>query len=352
MSDAVAAPARSGRRQFAPFTRCTRSSLNQPPLQDCSCTQVRPVRAGRRLGAWGHDMAWFENEDPPAYVVLIRQRRESKAASQLWQRVFAVGVSGSAAAASKGRTRCSMLPIRPGIGRKLRRRARTPSRLNEFKAQELGQSRNGTRSAQYELAYRQGGFRFPSDGIVPRSPKEVLEGYGHSRARGASLANNCLLARRPDRAGVRVRATLRLGLGFSRHRPGSGHSRDALDQEVRHPWEQGRCARSSRHLKQRGLLESTCSSIWAAEFARTPFPRKGRTSKGKILGATTIPDCFTHVARQCGGLRRRLQSRRRPTQAWAWRRQGQSSTSHDLQAPSCTSSRASTTPSLTLSPMP
>jgi hypothetical protein len=73
--------------------------------------------------------------------------------------------------------------------------------LNEAQARELGHPETLTRIAQYELAFRMQ-MSVPEVMDISQEPQHVLEAYG-AQPGGASLANNCLLARRLVEQGVR-----------------------------------------------------------------------------------------------------------------------------------------------------
>ena len=113
-----------------------------------------------------------------------------------------------------------------GMDRELRRLTLDALRdLNELQAKELGHPETLTRIVQYELAFRMQ-TAVPEVMDISREPKAMLEAYGASPAR-ASFANNCLLARRLVEQGRALRAALRLGLGFPRHRAPARTSRTA-----------------------------------------------------------------------------------------------------------------------------
>src|SRR5207237_7936004 len=175
----------------------------------------------------------------------------------------------------------------PGMDRQMRRRTLDVMRaLNETQARELGHPETATRIAQYELAYRMQ-ISVPEVMDISRESKDTLEAYG-AKPGEASLANNCLLARRLIEQGVRFVQLNDWGWDYN----GTGPKEDIRDGLT------SKCATMDKpvaalikDLKQRGLLESTLI-IWGGEFGRTPF-REGRTSKSNVLGRDHYPDCFT-----------------------------------------------------------
>ena len=174
-----------------------------------------------------------------------------------------------------------------GLPRHLRRAGLdTLNKLNRIQAEELGSPETLTRIAQYEMAFRMQSS-VPEVMDISKEPKHILEAYG-AQPGGASLANNCLLARRLVEKGVRFVHLFDWGWDF--HGTGAGL---ALGKGLR-----DKCATKDkpvaaliRDLKQRGLLEDTLV-VWGGEFGRTPF-REGRTAKGKNLGRDHYPDVFT-----------------------------------------------------------
>jgi hypothetical protein len=150
----------------------------------------------------------------------------------------------------------------------------------------MGHPETLTRIAQYELAFRMQ-MAVPEVMDISREPAHVLEAYG-AQPGAASLANNCLLARRLIEQGVRYVQLFDWGWDFHGTRPAED-IRDGLTQK---------CATMDKpvaaliqDLKARGLLDTTLV-IWGGEFGRTPF-REGRTSKSNVLGRDHYPDCFT-----------------------------------------------------------
>jgi hypothetical protein len=158
--------------------------------------------------------------------------------------------------------------------------------LNEVQARDMGHPETETRIAQYELAFRMQ-VSVPEVMDISREPPQVLEAYG-AKPGEASLANNCLLARRLIEQGVRFVQLFDWGWDF--HGTGPGEDiRDGLTKK---------CATMDkpvaaliRDLKQRGLLDETLI-VWGGEFGRTPF-REGRTAGGSLLGRDHFPDCYT-----------------------------------------------------------
>ena len=160
--------------------------------------------------------------------------------------------------------------------------------LNHKASEKFAHPETLTRIAQYELAYRMQ-TSVPEVMDISKESKKTLEAYG-AQVGGASLGNNCLLARRLAEKGVRFVQLFDWGWDFHGTNP-KEDIRDGLTKK---------CATMDKpisalikDLKERGLFDETLIII-GGEFGRTPF-REGRTSRGKVLGRDHFPDCYTMV---------------------------------------------------------
>jgi hypothetical protein len=244
-------------------------------------------RSGRpAMGSWVTYGLGSENENLPGYVVLISSGVQPNGGKNSFGSGFLPSVFQGVQCRSKGDP--VLYASDPaGMDRALRRKSLDALRdLNELQAQELGHPETVTRIAQYELAFRMQ-VAVPEVMDITRESQETLDAYG-AKPGEASLANNCLLARRLVEQGVRFVQLFDWGWDFHGTAP---------DQDIRDGLT-NKCATMDppiaallKDLKQRGLLDSTLV-IWGGEFGRTPF-REGRTSKGNVLGRDHYPDCFT-----------------------------------------------------------
>ena len=244
-------------------------------------------RSGRpSLGAWVTYGLGSENENLPGFVVLISSGVQPNGGKSSFGSGFLPSVYQGVQCRSQGDP-VLYVSNPQGMDREMRRMTLDALRdLNAIQARELGHPETLTRIAQYELAFRMQ-MAVPEAMDISREPKHILEAYG-AEPGAASLANNCLLARRLIERGVRHVQLFDWGWDFHGTGPGTG-LRDGLTKK---------CATMDRpvaalikDLKQRGLLEETLI-IWGGEFGRTPF-REGRTSKGGVLGRDHFPDCYT-----------------------------------------------------------
>ena len=252
--------------------------------------------AGRpSMGSWVSYGLGSENQDIPAFVALISSGVQPNGGKNSFGSGFLPSVFQGVQCRSQGDPVLYVTDPK-GMPRNLRRSGLdTLNALNRLQADELGSPETITRIAQYEMAYRMQ-TSVPEVMDISNEPKNILEDYG-AQPGGASLANNCLLARRLVEKGVRFVHLFDWGWDF--HGTGAG---TALGDGLRN-----KCATMDkpvaaliRDLKQRGLFEETLI-VWGGEFGRTPF-REGRTAKGKNLGRDHYPDVFT-VMMAGGGLK-------------------------------------------------
>lgn len=244
-------------------------------------------RSGRpSMGSWVSYGLGSENANLPGFVVLISSGVQPNGGKNSFGSGFLPSVYQGVQCRSQGDP-VLFVSNPPGMDRDLRRTSLDALKdLNELQAAEFGHPETLTRIAQYELAYRMQ-TSVPEVMDISNEPKHVLEAYGATPG-GASLANNCLLARRLTEAGVRFVQLFDWGWDFHGTGAGTGLT-DGLTNK---------CATMDKpiaalikDLKQRGLLDETLI-VWGGEFGRTPF-REGRTAKSKVLGRDHYPDCFS-----------------------------------------------------------
>lgn len=245
-----------------------------------------PIAGRPSMGSWTTYGLGTENQDLPGFVVLISSGTQPNGGKNSFGSGFLPSVYQGVQCRSKGDpVLYSSDPA--GMDRKMRRASLDALRdLNEIQAEEMGHPETLTRISQYELAYRMQ-TSVPEVMDISKESKKTLENYG-AEVGGASLANNCLLARRLIESGVRFVQLFDWGWDFH----GTGAATGITDGLT------DKCATMDKpvaalinDLRERGLLEDTLI-VWGGEFGRTPF-REGRTSKSKILGRDHFPDAFT-----------------------------------------------------------
>jgi hypothetical protein len=240
------------------------------------------------FGAWTTYGLGSENQDLPGYVVLISSGTQPNGGKNSFSAGFIPSVYQGVQCRSKGDP-VLYVSDPPGMDRGLRRASLDALRdLNQKASEKFAHPETLTRIAQYELAYRMQAS-VPDVMDISKESKKTLEAYG-AQVGGASLGNNCLLARRLAEKGVRFVQLFDWGWDFHGTNP-KEDIRDGLTKK---------CATMDKpiaalikDLKERGLFDETLIII-GGEFGRTPF-REGRTSKGKVLGRDHFPDCYTMV---------------------------------------------------------
>ena len=245
-----------------------------------------PISGRPSMGSWVTYGLGTENEDLPGFVVLISSGVQPNGGKNSFGSGFLPSVYQGVQCRSKGDP--VLYSSNPsGMDRSMRRKTLDALRdLNEKQASEMGHPETLTRISQYELAFRMQ-TSVPEVMDISRESPKTLEAYG-AQPGEASLANNCLLARRLVESGVRFVQLFDWGWDFHGTRADTGitdgltNKCATMDKPV---------AALIRDLKQRGLLEDTLI-VWGGEFGRTPF-REGRTAKSKILGRDHYPDAFT-----------------------------------------------------------
>jgi hypothetical protein len=238
------------------------------------------------MGSWVTYGLGSSNENLPGFIVLLSGGKTPDAGKSAWGSGFLPSVYQGVQCRSQGDP-VLYVSDPPGMDRKTRRRSLDALKdLNELQAHELGNAETLTRIAQYELAYRMQ-TSVPEVMDISREPAHVLAAYG-AQPGGASLANNCLLARRLLEQGVRFVHLFDWGWDF--HGTGPGEDiRDGLTKKA--ATFDKPAAALIEDLEQRGLLEDTLI-LCTGEFGRTPF-REGRTAGGSILGRDHFPDCYS-----------------------------------------------------------
>ncbi len=244
-------------------------------------------RAGRpSMGSWVSYGLGAENEDLPAFVVLISSGVQPNGGKSSFGSGFLPSVYQGIQCRSKGDP-VLFASNPPGMDQRLRRMTLdTLGELNAIQAESMGHPETQTRISQYELAYRMQ-TSVPQVMDISKESQATLDAYG-AKPGDSSLANNCLLARRLVESGVRFVQLFDWGWDFHGTGPGEGigdgltKKCETMDKPV---------AALIEDLHQRGLLEETLI-VWGGEFGRTPF-REGRTAKSDVLGRDHYPDCFT-----------------------------------------------------------
>jgi hypothetical protein len=239
--------------------------------------------AGRpSLGAWVHYGLGSDNDNLPAFVVLITP---GKVDQPLYARLWGSGFLPSqhqGVQFRSGKDPVLYLANPAGVTNESRRALLDRLRdLQQHAAERNGDAEADGRIAQYEMAYRMQ-TSVPGVMDVSKEPAATFELYGEDARRPGTFAANCLLARRLAEQGVKFIQLYHQG--WDQH--------DNLPRNIRRQCEETDRASAAlvTDLKQRGLLEDTLV-VWGGEFGRTSY------SQGKLTadnyGRDHHPRCFS-----------------------------------------------------------
>ena len=237
------------------------------------------------MGSWVSYGLGSENQNLPAFVVLLSQANALNVDQPLFSRLWG---SGFLPSRYQGvRFRSSGDPVLyladpPGVDKTTRRRMLdTVAQLNQRREQEFGDPEIDTRLAQYEMAYRMQ-TSVPSLMDLKSEPDHIFEMYGPDSRKAGTYASNCLLARRLAERGVRFIQLY--------HRGWDQHNDLPRDISLQAKGTDQASAALIQDLKQRGMLDDTLV-IWGGEFGRTVY------SQGKLTptnyGRDHHPRCFS-----------------------------------------------------------
>ncbi len=225
------------------------------------------------MGSWVSYGLGSENENLPAFVVLLAQSSALNIDQPLFSRLWGSGFLPSNHQGVQFRSSGDPvlhLSDPPGIDRTDRRRMLDAvSKLNQIRLAAFNDPEIETRISQYEMAYRMQ-TSVPELMDLSKEPDSTFEMYGPDSRKPGTYASNCLLARRLVERGVRFVQLYKRGWDQHNDLP-----RDltlqtkAVDQAD---------AALVRDLKQRGLLDETLV-IWGGEFGRTVYCQ-GRLTEG------------------------------------------------------------------------
>ena len=224
-----------------------------------------PILGRPSMGAWLSYGLGTENQDFPAFVVLMSGKRGPSGGTSLWGNGFLPGIHQGVRLRSQGDP-VLYLNDPEWMSRQQRRMTIDRIRaLNELRLRSVGNPAITTRIEQFELAYRMQ-RSVPELMAMDREPEHIHKLYGIESGR-RSFANNCLLARRLVESGVRFVQLYHWG--WDSHGQDRGESLRYSFVERCQQTDQATAALIT-DLKQRGLLEDTLV-VWGGEFGRTPM---------------------------------------------------------------------------------
>lgn len=239
--------------------------------------------AGRpSLGAWLSYGLGSENEDLPAFIVLVSA---GQGGQPLYARLWGSGFLDSkyqGVQFRSGNDPVLYLSNPEGVSAS-RRRAQLDAinALNRHQFEQELDPEIESRIAQYEMAYRMQ-TSVPDAADFSDEPETTFESYGEDARKPGTFAANCLLARRLAERDVRFIQLYHQGWDQHSNLPkGIRGQAKETDQAS---------AALVKDLKQRGLLEDTLV-IWGGEFGRTSYTQGVLTKDN--YGRDHHPRCFT-----------------------------------------------------------
>src|SRR6266566_2169208 len=217
------------------------------------------------MGAWVSYGLGSENENLPAFVVLLSQAHAINTDQPLFSRLWS---SGFLASSHQGiRFRAGSDPVLyledpPGMSRTGRRQMLDSiAALNKMRYETYHDPEIETRIGQYEMAYRMQ-TSIPDLMDLSKEPASTFEMYGPESRKPGTYAANCLLARRLAERNVRFVQLY--------HRGWDQHNDLPRDLTLQCQGTDRASAALIQDLKQRGLLEDTLV-VWGGEFGRTVY---------------------------------------------------------------------------------
>ncbi len=236
------------------------------------------------LGAWLSYGLGSENENLPAYMVLLSQGTGKNPGQPIFSRLWGSGFLPSehqGVLLRAGADPVLYLDNPTGISRSQRRsQLDTLAALNQKFQTHADDPETAARISAYEMAYKMQ-TSVPDLTDLSDEPDDIFDMYGPEARRPGSYAANCLLARRLIERGTRFVQLF--------HRGWDQHV--SLDLQLPRQCKDTDqpSAALVNDLDQRGLLDETLV-IWGGEFGRTSFsqgaigsPTAGRDHHGRAF---------------------------------------------------------------------
>ncbi len=222
------------------------------------------------LGSWLSYGLGSENENLPAYMVMLSQGTGKNPGQPLFSRLWGNGFlpsSHQGVNLRPGANPVLFLSNPRGVTAESRRQLLDDlDQLNQWHADEAGDPEIRARIDAYEMAFRMQ-TSVPELMDLSDEPESTFERYGPESRKPGSFAANCLMARRMAERGVRFVQLFHRGwdqhISIRRQLP-----RQCMDVDQA-------SAALITDLKERGMLDETLV-IWGGEFGRTSY------SQGKI----------------------------------------------------------------------
>ena len=237
------------------------------------------------LGSWASYGLGSENENLPAFVVLVaipsNREQEQAISSRFWGSGYLPGKHAGVPFRSNGDP---ILYIKNPAGVPVAIRKRSIdglNRLNQLNFEAIGDPETHTRIQQYEMAFKMQAS-VPELTDISSESEATFKLYGEDAKKPGTFANTALMARRLAERGVRF---VQVYHNNWDHHSNVNARMPSQCKDVDQP-----CFALLEDLKQRGMLEDTLV-IWGGEFGRTIYSQGG-LSKGNY-GRDHHPRCFT-----------------------------------------------------------
>ncbi|WP_373649454.1 DUF1501 domain-containing protein [Schlesneria sp. DSM 10557] len=237
------------------------------------------------FGSWLSYGLGSENQNLPAFMVLLSRGSAARPADPLYARLWGSGFLPSnhqGVALRSSRDPVLYLSNPPGVDQEVRQdQLETLAALNRQANRAAVDPEIETRISQYEMAFRMQSS-VPDLIDLKGESQEVLKAYGQQVQQPGSFAANCLLARRMVERGVRFIQLY--------HRGWDQHYNLPSDLRLQAGDVDQPCAALIQDLKQRGLLDETLV-VWGGEFGRTIYSQG--TPEATNYGRDHHGRCFT-----------------------------------------------------------
>jgi uncharacterized protein DUF1501 len=242
--------------------------------------------AGRpSLGAWLSYGLGSENDNLPAYVVMISRPSGPTNAQPLHERMWGAGFLPpryQGVRFSPGKDPVLFLSNPPGITADRRRRMLDDvAALDRLKLEDYHDPETQSRIDQYELAFRMQ-TAVPELADLSREPESVFARYGPESRKPGTYAANCILARRLAERGVRFIQLYHRGWDQHTDLP-NGIRSQCYDTDQA-------TAALIEDLEHQGMLDDTLV-VWGGEFGRTVYSQGTLTPEN--YGRDHHPRCFS-----------------------------------------------------------
>ncbi len=259
-------------------------AINHDPA--VTFVQTGSQQAGRpSIGSWINYGLGSDNENLPAFVVLLSRGRNDGGGQPLYAKLWG---NGFLAARHQGVIFRSghepVLYLNNPEGMDKSQRRFMLDYLNKLHEQQFAEVKDEnilSRIEQYEMAYRMQ-TSVPEAVDVSNEPDHIYELYGKDAREPGTYAYNCLLARKLAESGVKFIQLY--------HQDWDMHGN--LPNQMKDLTKQTDQASAGLliDLKQRGLLDDTLV-IWGGEFGRGCYSQGKLTPE--VFGRDHHPRCFS-----------------------------------------------------------